>query len=81
MGEKNELDAVVEMLTQWVTAVILRNALNYMDINRTAENLVLRLLNTLYDYNLENLNWEQNNYPAVDLGDMNAALLSRLLRD
>lgn len=67
MGEKNELDAVVEMLTQWVTAVKLRNALNYTDINRTAENLALRLLNTAYDYNLKNLNWDQSNYPAVDL--------------
>ncbi len=69
MREKNELDAVVEMLTQWVTAVKLRNAVNYTDINRTAENLALRLLNTAYDYNLKNLNWEQNNYPTVDLGD------------
>lgn len=69
MNEKNELDAVVVMLTQWVTAVKLRNAVNYTDINRLAENLVLRLLNTAYDYNLKNLNWEQNNYPAVDLGD------------
>ncbi len=63
------MDAVVEMLTQWVTAVKLRNAVNYTDINRTAENLTLRLLNTAYDYNLENLNWDQNNYPVVDLGD------------
>jgi hypothetical protein len=35
----------------------------------SAENLALRLLNTAYDYNLENLNREQNNYPAIDLGD------------
>ena len=59
----------MEMLTQWVTAVKLRNAVNYTDINRTAENLALRLLNTAYDYNLKNLNWDQYNYPAVDLGD------------
>ena len=69
MGEKNELDAVVEMLTQWVTAVKMRNAVNYTDINRIGENLALRLLNTAYDHNLKNLNWDQNNYPAVDLGD------------
>lgn len=74
MREKNELNAVVEMLTQWVTAVKLRNAVNYTDINRTAENLVLRLLNTAYDYNLKNLNWDQNNYPAVDLGDQNRGI-------
>lgn len=74
MGEKNELNAVVEMLTQWVTAVKLRNALNYTDINRTAEDLALRLLNAAYDYNLKNLNWELPNYPAVDLGDQNKGI-------
>jgi len=63
------LDTMVEMLTQWVTAVKLRNAVNYTDINRIAENLALRLLNTVYNYNLENLNWDLSNYPAVDLGD------------
>jgi hypothetical protein len=78
MGEKNELDAVVEMLTQWVTAVKLRNALNYTDINRTAENLALRLLNMAYDYNLKNLNWDQNNYPAVDLGDQKRGIAFQL---
>ncbi len=69
MKEKNELDVVKEMLTQWVTAVKLRNSVNDMEINRTSENLVLRLLNLAYDYDLTNLNWEGNNYPAIDLGD------------
>lgn len=69
MGERDELDAVVSMLTHWVAEVNLRNAMNDMSINRTSENLIVRLLNAAYDYNLTNLNWEHNNYPTVDLGD------------
>jgi hypothetical protein len=55
MGEKNELDAVVEMLAQWVIVMKIRNAVNYTDINRPAENLVLHLLNTAYYYYPKNL--------------------------
>jgi WD40 repeat protein len=69
MREKRELDSVMAMLTQWVTAVKLRNTVNDTGINRTSENLVLRLLNAAYGYDLKNLNWEESNYPAVDLGD------------
>jgi len=69
MREKSELDSVVAMLTQWVTDVKLRNSLNDTGINSTSENLVLRLLNAAFDYNLTNLNWDDTNYPAIDLGD------------
>lgn len=69
MRDKSELDSIIEMLTQWVTAVKLRNTVNDTGINRTSENLVLRLLNAAYGYELKNLNWEESNYPAVDLGD------------
>ena len=56
MREKSELDSIIEMLTQWVTAVKLRNTVNDTGINRTSENLVLRLLNAAYGYELKNLN-------------------------
>lgn len=69
MREKYQLELIVEMLTQWLTAVKLRNSVNDTGINRTSENLVLRLLNAAYDYDLVNLNWEDSQYPAVDLGD------------
>jgi FKBP-type peptidyl-prolyl cis-trans isomerase len=69
MAEENELNSVVAMLTLWVTSVKLRNSVNDTGINHTSENLILRLLNTAYDYDLINLNWKDNNYPAIDLGD------------
>jgi len=34
-----------------------------------AEDLSRSLLNEIYDYQLENLNYEKNNYPGIDLGD------------
>ncbi|MCP5108875.1 MAG: SMEK domain-containing protein [bacterium] len=69
MEEDKKVEQIEHMLTQWVTAVKLRNARGYTDINRTSENLALRLLNAVYGYRLENLNWTSPDYPAADLGD------------
>ncbi|MCW0603547.1 SMEK domain-containing protein [Clostridioides difficile] len=44
------------------------------DINRYCENFFAELLNMIYDINLENLNNEKYNFPAVDLGDKNARI-------
>ena len=40
------------------------------DINRTMETVLVPLLNDLYDLSLKNLNEEQPNHPAIDLGDI-----------
>jgi hypothetical protein len=69
MEELDQMEAVKRMLTQWVTAVKLSNAVSFTDINRISENLALRLLNAVYDYRLENLNWDSSDYLAVDLGE------------
>lgn len=69
MREKEELDSIINMMSWWVSQVNMRNSRNDTSINKTSENLVLRLLNAAYDYNLTNLNWEHNNKEAVDLGD------------
>ncbi len=68
MKEMDEVKRVIVLLSQWVAAVKISNARGYTDINRVSENLALRLLNTLYDYELENLNWTKGNYPGIDLG-------------
>ncbi|MBE9217456.1 SMEK domain-containing protein [Dolichospermum flos-aquae LEGE 04289] len=36
-----------------------------------AEYFVAKLLNTIYDYNLINLNSKNRSCPAIDLGDYN----------
>ncbi len=67
MKEMDEVKKVVFLLSQWVAAVRIFNARGYTDINRVSEDLTLRLLNALYDYDLTNLNWTKSNYPGIDL--------------
>jgi hypothetical protein len=46
-----------------------RNSSDLFDINRAAEDFIAGLLNKFFDWNLINLNLEQKNHPAIDLGD------------
>jgi WD40 repeat protein len=68
MKEIYEVKQVRMMLAQWVAAVKISGYEGYYDINRVSENLAMRLLNALYDYELENLNWANPNCPVIDLG-------------
>lgn len=44
------------------------------DLNKTAETIVKSLLNAIYGWNLENVNYaeDNNNHPGIDLGDKTA---------
>lgn len=44
------------------------------DDNKYWENIIRLLLNSIYGYELKNLNEEKNNYPGIDLGDEEAGL-------
>ena len=48
-----------------------RNKLNLTDLSNFTENFFKELLNTVYGLNLNNLNQEQANNAALDLGDKN----------
>ncbi|MCP4156655.1 MAG: SMEK domain-containing protein, partial [bacterium] len=69
MREFEELNRVLNLISLWLTSIKSHNAVGYFDINKVAEGVALRLLNETYGYCLENLNFQQNNYPGVDLGD------------
>lgn len=69
MREMKEMTRVKELLEIWVRKVERDNMENDTTINLYSENLAVRLLNIVYGYNLENLNWSQCNYKAVDLAD------------
>jgi len=43
--------------------------LSLNDINNLNEDILAKLLNVAYDWNLKNLNEEKKNFPAIDLGD------------
>ena len=64
-----ELDRVLFLISWWLTAIKSHNAINLYDINKIAEGVALKVLNEIYDLQLENLNYERRNYPGIDLGD------------
>ena len=40
-----------------------------LDENKVLEDVMCEVLNRLYGWNLKNLNYEEKNYPGIDLGD------------
>lgn len=56
-------------LSVWITNVELNNCISFYDINRVSEGFVCALLNTVYAYELRDLNVQQKNQCAIDLGD------------
>ncbi len=68
MNEQVQLNRAIELLATWLTRIQLSNAVDYYDINKVSEHLAMDLLNAAYDMHLKDLNDEQRNFPAVDLG-------------
>lgn len=56
-------------LTHRVSSVQNSNYINFYDINKISEGFVCALLNTVYGYELNDLNKQQKNQCAIDLGD------------
>lgn len=63
------INDVVNRLSWISTTVNLRNSLNLYDIDIHSESLFCELLNLVFGYHLENLNYAQKNYTSIDLGD------------
>lgn len=64
-----DLNRVSFLIDWWFTTIKSSNAVGFSDINRVAEGVALKLLNEIYGYQLDNLNYEKPNYPGIDLGD------------
>lgn len=56
-------------LSSWVSDVQYNNCTSFYDINRVSEGFVCVLLNAVYGYELSDLNEQQKNQCAIDLGD------------
>lgn len=56
-------------LSVWVSDVQYNNCISFYDINRISEGFVCVLLNAVYGYELSDLNNQQKNQCAIDLGD------------
>lgn len=60
---------VYELISWWLGEIKAKNCVNFYYIDKVAEDLALKLLNEIYDLQLVNLNYEESNYPGIDLGD------------
>lgn len=72
MNRQKSLARIGELLSRFTAEVKISNSSNQYDINIHAENVLLPLLNSIYDLNLVNANFTQaKNYSSVDLIDVN----------
>jgi hypothetical protein len=69
MLKQQEINYVIEKMSYWLTYIKISNSKSYTDINRISEGFVMNLLNIVFDWELEDLNKKQMNYPGIDLGD------------
>lgn len=67
---KNAIDSISERLGAFANYIALQNGANYYDSNTASERFFIPILNIVYDWNLEDLNIERSNYPAIDLSDI-----------
>jgi hypothetical protein len=62
-------EGIVEMLNNFRSEIKSLSSLGYLNINKYSENFLKRILNFVYEIELENLNEKQYNFPGLDLGD------------
>ena len=74
-------DEIEHRLTLLGHLVTVNGMQGMFDINRTLETVLVQLLNDLYDLSLKNLNEEQHNHPAIDLGDIAKGVAYQMTSD
>lgn len=63
-------------MSRFVTEIKGEAAMGRTDLNKAAETILIPLLNEIYGWNLENVNYTENdnNYPGIDLADKTARI-------
>ena len=70
MNRQNSINKIIELLSRFTNEVKFLNAANLYDINIHAENILIPLLNEIFNLDLINANFSQEkNFAAVDLID------------
>lgn len=64
------VDIITHYLSSFVVEIESKSRSNLLNDNVYAEGLIKNILNICKDWNLENLNNSQHNYPGIDLGDV-----------
>ena len=70
MNQQAKLFRISQLLSRFSEQVKILNINGEFSINIHAENILIKLFNTLYNCNLKNVNYEENKvYPSIDLRD------------
>ena len=67
----NSQNRIKELMSRFVVQVEMGAVTSSTDLNKTAETILIPLLNEVYGWKLENINYveDNNNYPGIDLAD------------
>lgn len=70
MNQEYKLYRISQLLSRFKEQVTILNANGEFSINIHAENILIRLLNEIFDCDLKNVNYEEGKtYPSIDLRD------------
>jgi len=70
MNRQETLFRISQLLSRFTEQVKILNSNGEFSINIHAENILIKILNTIYACNLKNVNYEENKiYPSIDLRD------------
>lgn len=73
LNKERDLKDLNLLLGSWIAAIRLDKAINYLDINKVSEGFALKLLNLLFDYDLQDLNKVITNYEGLDIGNFDTS--------
>ena len=70
MNQEYKLYRISQLLSRFQEQVTILNSNSEFSINTHAENILIKVLNEVYNCNLKNVNYEEGkNYPSIDLRD------------
>lgn len=70
MNRTQSINSITQSLSRFRSEVEILNSSSLYDINLHSENILIPLLNELFQLNLENANKTKKNYPGIDLIDV-----------
>lgn len=72
---------IITALTELVLKIQNLNVAHFYDANTVAEDFFCGLLNRLYSWSLQNMNYLKSNYPGIDLGSVKDGLAVQVTSD
>jgi hypothetical protein len=71
-----EMTHIRRLIGAWINEIEINSHESYTDINKVSEHFCRQLMNLVYDYELEDLNLIQTNYPGLDIGDQKKSMVA-----